>query len=57
MAGMCRLHQIRVEPVAAARYLRALTMSLTHPMVAAEAAAATDIVDLVLHGVGSAPVA
>ncbi len=49
--------EIRVEPVAAARYLRALTMSLTHPMVAAEAAAATDIVDFVLHGVGSGPVA
>jgi AcrR family transcriptional regulator len=44
--------RIRVEPVAAARTLRALTMSLTHPMVAAHASTAADIVDTVLHGVG-----
>jgi AcrR family transcriptional regulator len=45
--------RIRVEPVNAARLLRALTMSLTHPMVAAEASTAEEIVDLVLHGIGS----
>ncbi len=45
--------QIRVEPLIAARLLRALTMSLTHPMIAAEASAASDIVDTVLHGVGT----
>ncbi|MGB7880890.1 MAG: helix-turn-helix domain-containing protein [Ilumatobacteraceae bacterium] len=44
---------IRVEPAHAARMLRALALSLTHPMIAAEAAAATDIVDTVLHGVGT----
>jgi hypothetical protein len=33
--------------------LRALTLSLTHPMIAAEASAASDIVDTVLHGVGT----
>lgn len=44
--------RIRVDPVAAARTLRALTMSLTHPMVAAHASTAADIVDTVLHGVG-----
>ena len=49
--------EIRVDPVAAARYLRALAMSLTHPMVAGEASSAGDIVDLVLHGVGSEPTA
>ena len=45
--------QIRVEPAAAARMLRALTLSLTHPMIAVEAAEATDIVDTVLHGIGT----
>jgi len=47
--------RIRVEPVLAARLLRALTMSLTHPMIAAEAAEAAEIVDTVLHGIGSIP--
>ena len=45
--------RIRTEPVNAARLLRALTMSLTHPMIAAEASTAADIVDLVLHGIGT----
>lgn len=45
--------RIRVQPIAAARLLRALTMSLTHPMIAAEASTAADIVDTVLHGVGT----
>jgi hypothetical protein len=45
--------RIRVDPVNAARLLRALTMSLTHPMIAAEASTAAEIVDLVLHGIGS----
>ena len=45
--------RIRVEPAHAARMLRALTLSLTHPMIAAEASAASDIVDTVLHGVGT----
>ena len=31
----------------------ALTLSLTHPMIAAEASTAAEIVDLVLHGIGS----
>ena len=45
--------RIRVEPAVAARHLRALTLSLTHPMIAAEAAEASDIVDTVLHGIGT----
>ena len=45
--------RIRVDPAHAARMLRALTLSLTHPMIAAEASAASDIVDTVLHGVGT----
>jgi AcrR family transcriptional regulator len=45
--------RIRVEPAAAARMLRALTLSLTHPMIAVEAAEATFIVDTVLYGIGT----
>jgi AcrR family transcriptional regulator len=47
--------RIRVEPNVAARHLRALTLSLTHPMIAAEQADASEIVDTVLHGVGTGP--
>lgn len=45
--------RIRIEPARAARMLRALALSLTHPMIAAEASAASDIVDTVLHGIGT----
>ncbi len=45
--------RIRVEPNVAARHLRALTLSLTHPMIATEPADASEIVDTVLHGVGT----
>ncbi len=44
--------EITVEPIVAARLLRALTLSTTHPMIAGEAMTATDIVELFLHGVG-----
>jgi hypothetical protein len=37
----------------AARLLRALTMSATHPMLAVEPATAPEIVDLFLHGAGA----
>lgn len=43
--------QLRVEPTEAARLLRALTMSLTHPMLADEPKSADEIVSLLLHGV------
>ncbi|MEM9516388.1 MAG: helix-turn-helix domain-containing protein [Actinomycetota bacterium] len=54
LAELFAAHPSRIctEPATAARYLRALTMSLTHPLIAAEAASAADIVDLVLHGIG-----
>ena len=45
--------RIRIEPARAARMLRALTLSLTHPMIAADASDASDIVDTVLNGVGT----
>jgi AcrR family transcriptional regulator len=50
-------HRLRVEPAVAARHLRALTLSLTHPMIAGEASPATEIVDTVLHGIGTGPTA
>lgn len=45
--------RIRVEPAVAARLMRALTLSLTHPMIAAEPADPSDIVNTVLHGIGT----
>jgi AcrR family transcriptional regulator len=46
--------RLRIEPVEAARLLRALTLSLTHPMMAAEPRSAAEIVDLFLHGTAAA---
>jgi AcrR family transcriptional regulator len=43
--------RIAVEPIAAARLLRALTLSTTHPMLAGEPLSAAELVDLFLHGV------
>ena len=44
--------QITVAPVVAARLLRALTLSTTHPMLAGEPKSADELVHLFLHGVG-----
>jgi AcrR family transcriptional regulator len=44
--------RITVEPIAAARLLRALTLSATHPMLADEPRPADEVVDFFLHGVG-----
>lgn len=43
--------QIRVDPRAGARLLRALTLSLTHPMLGGERATPSEIVAVVLDGV------
>jgi AcrR family transcriptional regulator len=43
---------ITVEPIVAARLLRALTLSTTHPMLAGEPTSPEDLVRLFLHGVG-----
>ena len=43
---------ITVEPIDAARLLRALTLSMTHPMLADEPRSADELVQLFLHGVG-----
>ena len=46
--------QIRVEPVAAARLLRALTLSTTHPMLAGAPWSADELTRIFLHGIGAA---
>jgi len=43
---------IAVEPIVAARLLRALTLSTTHPMLAGEPMSPNELVQLFLHGVG-----
>ena len=43
---------ITVEPIVAARLLRALTLSTTHPMLAGEPRLPDELVQLFLHGVG-----
>lgn len=42
--------RLRIEPGAAAVMLRALTMSMTHPMLVADPATPHDIVDVLLNG-------
>ena len=49
-AGRAR---ITVEPIVAARLLRALTLSTTHPMLAGEPRSPAELVQLFLHGVAS----
>jgi AcrR family transcriptional regulator len=44
--------RINVEPIVAARLLRALTLSTTHPMLAGEPRSPVELVQLYLHGVG-----
>jgi AcrR family transcriptional regulator len=44
--------QLTITPIAAARLLRALTLSTTHPMLADKPTSAKEIVRLFLHGVG-----
>ena len=46
--------RMRIEPTAAARPLRALTLSATHPMLADEPMSAEELVEMFLHGAGSA---
>jgi AcrR family transcriptional regulator len=43
--------RITVEPIVAARLLRALTLSTTHPMLAGEPRTPDELVQLFLHGV------
>jgi AcrR family transcriptional regulator len=45
--------QLAVEPVAAARLLRAITLSTTHPMIASEPMSVDEIERLFLHGVAA----
>lgn len=43
--------RISVDPQRASRLLRALTLSTTHPMIAAEPMEPEEIVDVLLHGI------
>ncbi len=54
LVRLLEVHRARVtvEPIVAARLLRALTLSVTHPMLAADAMSAAELVQLFLHGVG-----
>jgi len=54
LTRMFELHrsEIAVEPIAAARLLRALTLSTTHPMLAGEPSSPNELVHLFLHGIG-----
>ena len=43
--------KLRIDPRAAARHLRTLTLSATHPMMVGEPSTPAEIVELFLHGV------
>jgi AcrR family transcriptional regulator len=45
--------RVRVDPVIAARRLRAMTVTLTHPLMTPEPATPEEIVDAFLHGVAT----
>lgn len=45
-------HELRVEPKVAAQRLRALTLAMSHPMLAERPASATDVAGMFLHGAG-----
>ena len=45
--------QLTLEPAAAAHMLRAVTMALTHPMLAGHPSGPAEIVDVLLHGIGT----
>ncbi len=53
LVALFRRHRarLRVDPVVAARLLRALTLSVTHPMLAADPMRPEDMLPLFLHGV------
>ena len=50
-----RRDRINVEPIVAARLLRGLTLSATHPMLAGDPMSPAEIVQLFLHGVAGEP--
>lgn len=48
-------HRLRMEPRAAARLLRALTLAMTHPMLSPEPQPAEHIAEVLLHGIERHP--
>lgn len=55
LAALFEAHpdQLSIEPQTAAHMLRALTLSLTHPMLAGHASDPMQIVDVLLNGIGT----
>ena len=47
--------RLRVDPAQAARMLRALALSLTHPLLSPDATPADEIVRILLHGIEARP--
>ena len=47
--------EISIDPTAAGRYLRALALSTSHPMMTAKPMAPRKIAALLLHGIGRSP--
>jgi len=47
--------RLTVEPALAARMLRALTLSLSHPMLADDPTSASEITQVLLHGIETRP--
>ena len=45
--------RLSVDPFTAAHMLRAMTMALTHPMLAGHPSDPAEIVDVLLHGIGT----
>lgn len=48
-------HRLSVDPAAAARMLRAITLSMSHPMMAGDSTSAEEITQVLLHGIEKAP--
>jgi AcrR family transcriptional regulator len=55
LIALFEAHQdrLKVEPTLAARYLRTLTLSVTHPLMVGEPIPADEVVELFLHGVSA----
>jgi AcrR family transcriptional regulator len=53
LAGLFEAHrtELAVEPASAARVLRAITIAMTHPLMASEPARPTEVAGQFLHGV------
>ncbi|MCH7787952.1 MAG: TetR/AcrR family transcriptional regulator [Acidobacteria bacterium] len=46
---------LRIEPARAARILKALTLSMSHPMLVGDPVPASEIAEVFLHGIAASP--